>query len=67
MHAAAASQKCVEENGITKPARRSYASDLASSGLYLFGDVKHCMKGPSFERSDEFLSGLEEAFRDIHT
>jgi hypothetical protein len=57
----------MEENamiGATHPAR-FYSPDSAPSDFYLFGYVKHCLRGQSFEAVDELFSSIEAVLRDI--
>jgi hypothetical protein len=36
-----------------------YSPDLAPSDFYLFGDVKRCLAGLSFEDADQLLAAVE--------
>jgi hypothetical protein len=36
-----------------------YSPDLAPSDFYLFGYVKRCLAGPSFEDADQLLAALK--------
>jgi hypothetical protein len=36
-----------------------YSPDLASSDFYLFGYVKRCLSGLSFEEADQLLAAIE--------
>jgi hypothetical protein len=36
-----------------------YSPDLASSNFYLFGYVKRCLTGLSFEDADQLLATME--------
>jgi hypothetical protein len=63
--AAAASQKFMEENWMIKAFHPPYSSDLAPSDFYLFGYVKHCLRGQSFETADKLFSSIEAVWMDI--
>jgi hypothetical protein len=49
----------MEENGIGRATHPSYSPDLAPSDFHLFGYMKHCLRGQSFEAADEFFSASE--------
>jgi histone-lysine N-methyltransferase SETMAR len=42
-----------------------YSPDLAPSDFYLFGYIKRCLAGPSFEDADQLLAAVEGALEDI--
>jgi hypothetical protein len=42
-----------------------YSPDLAPSDFYLFGYVKRCFTGLSFEDSDQLLPGVESVLEGI--
>jgi hypothetical protein len=52
------SQQFKEENGMARAPHPSslYSPDLAPSDFYLFGYMKHCPRGQSFEADDELFS-----------
>jgi hypothetical protein len=62
---AAASQEFMEENELERATRPPYSLVLAPSDFYLFGDVKHRLRGQSFEAVDELFSSLEAVLRGI--
>jgi histone-lysine N-methyltransferase SETMAR len=43
----------------------SYSPDLAPSDFYLFGNVKRCLAGLSFEDADQLLAAVEDALEGI--
>jgi histone-lysine N-methyltransferase SETMAR len=57
--AAAASQQFMEENEMARATHPPYSPDLAPSDFYLFGCMKHCLRGQSFEAADELFSAIE--------
>jgi hypothetical protein len=57
--AAAVSQKCMEENGMMRAPHLPSLPDLAPSDFYLFGYVKHFLRGQSFETAGEFFPSSE--------
>jgi hypothetical protein len=63
--AAATSQKFMEENGMIRAPHPYYSPDLTPSDFYLFGYVKHCLRGQSFETADDLLLSIEAVLRDI--
>jgi hypothetical protein len=42
-----------------------YSPDLAPSDFYLFGDVKRCLAGLSFEDADQLLAAVEGILESI--
>jgi histone-lysine N-methyltransferase SETMAR len=65
LHTAAASEKLMEENGMARAPHPPYSPDLAPSDLYLFGHMKHRLRGQSFEAADELFSASEVISIDI--
>jgi hypothetical protein len=63
--AAEASQKFIEENAMVREPRPAgpESPDLASSDLYIFGDVKQGLRRQSFETADELFSSIEAVLR----
>jgi hypothetical protein len=49
----------MEENGMIRAPYPPYSSDLAHSDFYLFGYMRHCLRGQSFEAADELFSAVE--------
>jgi hypothetical protein len=51
----------MEENEMIRASHptRPYSPDLAPSGFYLFGYVKHCLRGHSFEAAGELFLASE--------
>jgi len=47
----------VRENLVTLP-HPPYSPDLAPSDLYLFGYIKHCLQGRSFDTENELISEI---------
>jgi hypothetical protein len=45
--------------------RPLYSSDLALSDFYLFGYLKRCLAGLSFEDADRFLAAVEGVLEGI--
>jgi histone-lysine N-methyltransferase SETMAR len=59
-HTAKLSTQYFNENQ-TKPAPHPlYSPDLAPSDFYLFGNVKRCLAGLSFEDADQLLAAVED-------
>jgi hypothetical protein len=56
---AAASQKLTEGNGMIRATHPYYSPDSALYDFYLFGYVKHCLRGRSFETAGELFSTNE--------
>jgi histone-lysine N-methyltransferase SETMAR len=55
------STKYFNENRIKSAPHPSYSPDLAPSDFYLFGDVRRCFAGLSFEDADQLLAAVEGA------
>jgi hypothetical protein len=49
----------MEENGMARSTHPPYSPDLALSDFFLFGDMKHCLRGHSFEAADKLFSAIE--------
>jgi transposase len=64
-HTAAAPEQFMEENGMIRAPHPRYSPDLTPSDFYLFGYVKHCLRGQSFETADELFSSIEAVLRGI--
>jgi hypothetical protein len=47
------------------PPHPPYSSDLAPSDSYLFGYVKRCLAGLSFEDTDQLLAAVEGVLEEI--
>jgi hypothetical protein len=45
----------MEENGPERAIHPPHSPDLAPFDFYVFGHVKHCLRGASFETADELL------------
>jgi histone-lysine N-methyltransferase SETMAR len=58
-HTAKLSIQYVNENQMKSTPHPPYSPDLVPSDLYLFGDVKRCLAGLSFEDADQFLAAVE--------
>jgi histone-lysine N-methyltransferase SETMAR len=59
LHTAKLSTQCFNENRIRSAPHPPYSSDLAPSDFYLFGYVKKCLAGLSFEDADQLLAAVE--------
>jgi hypothetical protein len=49
----------MEENLMARAPHPLYSPDLTPSDFYLFGYMKHCLRGQSFEADDELFSAIE--------
>jgi hypothetical protein len=49
----------MEENGMARASHPFYSPDLAPSDFYLFGFMKCCLRGQSFEAFDALFSASE--------
>jgi histone-lysine N-methyltransferase SETMAR len=56
---------CFNENRMKSVPHPSYSPDLAPSDFYLFGDVKRCLAGLSFEDADQLLAAVEGVLEGI--
>jgi hypothetical protein len=53
------------ENRMKSAPHLPYSSDLAPSDFYLFGYVKRCLAGLSFEDADQLLAAVEGVLEGI--
>jgi histone-lysine N-methyltransferase SETMAR len=56
-------QKCIgfcQENGLKFASHPPYSPDLAPSDFFLFGYIKHCLQGMTFQSHDELLEAIHE-------
>jgi histone-lysine N-methyltransferase SETMAR len=58
-HTAKLSAQYFAENRMKSAPHRPYSPDLAPSDFYLFGYVKRCLAGISFEDADQLLAAVE--------
>jgi histone-lysine N-methyltransferase SETMAR len=59
LHTAKLSTQYFNENRMKSAPHPPYSPDLAPSDFYLFGYVKRCLVGLSFEGVDQFLATVE--------
>jgi histone-lysine N-methyltransferase SETMAR len=66
-HTAKLSTQCFNENRMKSAhiLHTPYSPDLAPSDFYLFGDVKICLAGLSFEDADQLLAAVEAVLEGI--
>jgi histone-lysine N-methyltransferase SETMAR len=64
-HTAKLSTQYFNENRMKSAPHPLYSPDLAPSDFYLFGYVKRCLAGLSFEDADQLLVTVEGAFEGI--
>jgi histone-lysine N-methyltransferase SETMAR len=67
-HTAKLSTQYFNENRMKSAPHPPYSLDLAPSDFYLFGDVKRCLAGLSFEDADQLLAavgGVREGIRKV--
>jgi hypothetical protein len=57
-HTAKLSTQYFNENQIKSAPDAPYFPDLGPSDFYLFGDVKRCLAGLSFEDADQLLAAV---------
>jgi hypothetical protein len=50
---------------MTSAPHSPYSPDLAPPGFYLFGYVKRCLAGLSFDDADQFLAAVEGVIEGI--
>jgi hypothetical protein len=50
----------MEENEMARASHPPHSPDLALSDFHLFGYMKHCLRGQSFDAADELFSAIEE-------
>jgi hypothetical protein len=55
----------MEENEMERAPRPPYSPDSATSDFCLFGYMKHCLRGHSFDAADELFSASEVNSMDI--
>jgi hypothetical protein len=55
----------MEENGLERASRPPYSPHSTPSDFYLFGHVKHCLRGQSFETADELLLAIDAVLMGI--
>jgi histone-lysine N-methyltransferase SETMAR len=58
-HTAKLSAQYFNENRMKSAPHPSYSPDLAPSDFHLFGYVKRCLAGLSFEDADQLLAAVE--------
>jgi histone-lysine N-methyltransferase SETMAR len=58
-HTAKLSAQYFNENRMKSVSHPSYSPDLAPSGFYLFGYLKRCLAGLSFEDAVQLLAAIE--------
>jgi histone-lysine N-methyltransferase SETMAR len=58
-HPAKFSTQYFNENPMKSVPHPPYSPDLAPSDFYLFGNVKRCLTGLSFEDADQLLAAVE--------
>jgi histone-lysine N-methyltransferase SETMAR len=58
-HTARLATQYFNENRMEAVPHPPYSPDLAPSGFYLFGYVKRCLPGLSFEDTDQLLAAVE--------
>jgi hypothetical protein len=59
LHTAKLSTQYFTENQMKSAPHPPYSRDLALSDFYLFGYVKRCLAGLSFEDADQLLAAVE--------
>jgi hypothetical protein len=64
-HTAKLSTQYFNENRMKLAPHPPYSADLAPSDFYLFGYVKRCLAGLSFEDADQLLAAVEGVLDDI--
>jgi hypothetical protein len=64
-HTAKLSTQYFNENRMKSAQYPSCSSDLAPSDFYLFGDIKRCLAGLSFEDADQLLAAVEGVLEGI--
>jgi histone-lysine N-methyltransferase SETMAR len=64
-HTAKLSTQCFNENRMKSAPHPPYSPDLAPSDFYLFGSVKRCLAGLSFEDADQLLTAIEGVLEGI--
>jgi hypothetical protein len=64
-HTAKLSTQYFNKNRMKSAPHPPYSPDLAPSDFYLFGYVKICLAGLSFEDADQLLAGVEGAIEGI--
>jgi hypothetical protein len=64
-HTAKLSTQYFNENRMKSAPHPPYSPDLTPSDFYLFGHVKRCLAGLSFEDADQLLAAVEGVLADI--
>jgi hypothetical protein len=64
-HTTKLSTQYFNENRMKSAPRPLYSPDLAPSDFYLFGYVKRCLAGLSFEDADQLLEAVEGVLEGI--
>jgi transposase len=64
-HTARKCQAFCEENRLCLAIHPPYSPDLASSGFFLFGHIKHCLQAIAFPSQEELLAAIHETVGDI--
>jgi hypothetical protein len=64
-HTAKLSTQYFNENRMKSAPHPPYSPNLAPSDFYLFGDIKRCLAGLSFEDADQVLAAVEGVLEDI--
>jgi hypothetical protein len=64
-HTAKLSTQYFNENGMKSAPHPPHSPDLAPPDFYLFGHVKRCLAGLSFEDADRFLAAVEGVLEGI--
>jgi histone-lysine N-methyltransferase SETMAR len=54
-----------EEDRLRLAAHPPYSSDLAPSGFFLFGHIKHCLQGIAFPSREQSLAAIHEILEAI--
>jgi hypothetical protein len=55
------------ENGLRLAAHQMKSLDLAPSGLFLFGHVRHCLQGMALPSHEELLEAIRETVTVVPT
>jgi histone-lysine N-methyltransferase SETMAR len=64
-HTAKSSAQCFNENRMKSALHPPYSLELAPSDFYLFGYVKKCLTGLSFQDTDQLLAAIEGVLEGI--